>query len=338
MNTGNQRTDELISFCNLLMIALKSGKPLPVSLLKLNAENNFSKSAEWCRTIAKRLEEGHSLEDSVRALSDFDPVLARIIPLMGERRLVKVLEIYTNYLAISESLNQKLKGAIFYPFAVMLLLSFNLFHLNFFLFPNAMKDLLSSGKEPSLLMQLLYFAEPELWPGSLFVPLLLVLVLMIMTSTLFSGKVNGLGILYNLSGFKQIYLKQCAARVQAALSLYLESGISLEKAIAYTADAFNEDSAMGLREVADALEKGNSPEEAFSRSIILKDIVFANQSEEDLPLVLRRWSGGNFKSSVAMLETVTNISGTLALVLAGFFVLCVTSGFFNTYYWLIRSY
>ncbi|MGM0601123.1 MAG: hypothetical protein ACQETH_15040, partial [Candidatus Rifleibacteriota bacterium] len=61
-------------------------------------------------------------------------------------------------------------------------------------------------------------------------------------------------------------------------------------------------------------------------------------SKENLTEIFKRFSRANFRISVSFLRAFTDVSAVLALLMAGFFVLCITSSLFDTYYWLIWSY
>ena len=55
---------------------------------------------------------GHPVEEACRELKDFDPVLARLMPLLGNNRLLKVLELYTGFLVNLERVRESLKTAL----------------------------------------------------------------------------------------------------------------------------------------------------------------------------------------------------------------------------------
>jgi type II secretory pathway component PulF len=334
----NMKSKELISFCNVLTTALKSGRALPETLLGLNPSSAEAKAVAWCKSLGKHLSEGYSLEEAVKKLSCFDPVLARIMPLLGENRLIHVLETYTRYLVGVESLNQKISVAIFYPFIVLILIVLNLFYLNLHLFPAASVDLTEAGRAPSLLMKLLFFADYSLWPMSLVIPTLLLFILFLFVRQFMYGFGAGPTLLGKLTGFNAILTRQNAARGQAVISLYLQAGFGLQKAVGMASEIFDLQFDSGLRDTQQALERGMDVSTAFALSPVLKDVCILNDTQEELTGVLSRFSYGNYRISFSLLDSISNVSGTVALFLAGFFVLCATSGMFDTYYWLIWSY
>lgn len=331
-----ERTHELISFCNVITTALKSGRPLPETLTVLKAGDFSSPAQQWCQTIGKRLADGYSLEQAVMDLENFDPVLAKLMPLMGENRLIRLLESYTRYLVVVESLNQRLSAAIFYPFMLLMLLNVNLLHLNFFLFPEAMLQLEQLGQRPSVTMYLLYFMEIRLWPWALILPLALLAALFMILRQFVKGIDSGHSLLGRISGMNQIVIRQNAARAHALIGLYLEAGMTLEKALRQSAEL--SDNNADLLAALAALEQGHPIEAAFVRSELLKSICVAENTPEGLAQTFKRSSDGLFRSTMTRLKNVSTLFGSAAILVAAFFVFSVTSGFFDTYFWLIGSY
>ncbi|MEW6711022.1 MAG: type II secretion system F family protein [Candidatus Riflebacteria bacterium] len=331
------KTRELISFCNILAIALKSGKTLPDSLLSLKQAKGGGEAVAWCHGLARKIADGKSLETAVKELSGFDPVLAKLMPLLGEDRLISLLEAYTRYLVVLETLNQRLNASLAYPFLLLILLNFNLFHLNFFFFPGVVEQINHAGQRPNLLLRMLNFADPAFWPFSMIIPALVIFCLYLVIRQYFLGINPGGTIWGYLSGMNKVAFKQNAARAQTVIGLYLEAGFSLEKAILSAAELMTYND-FGLVNAARTLEQGRSVEEAFAVSPVLCDIVFTDSSEAALISNFKRFAHGNYAESMIWLKNISVTFATLALIVAGFFVLSVTSGFFDTYYWLIWSY
>lgn len=331
------KSEELIRFCQMLTTAVKCGKPLPQALLSLKPVSGNDKAVAWCNSIGRKMSEGYAIETAVSELSGFDPTLARLLPLLGENRLLRVLESYTRYLVVLESLNQRLSAAIAYPFLLLLLMNLNFFHLNFFLFPRAYSQMQAAHQDPSLLMRLLYFVNPDFWPLSLVVPGLFFICLAVMIRQFFKGLGAGKTIWGEVSGMNSIVAQQEAARVQACLCLYLESGYSLEKSMRMTGELLD-DRKNGLMDTLAALESGMAISEAFALSPVLRRVYLADDSGEGLVEALQRCARSNFRSSMARMKNVSGIFAVLALLVASLFVLSVTSGFFDTYYWLMWSY
>ena len=333
----NQKNRELICFCQLLATSLKSGRPLPVTLSQIKETNRHSRAVEWCHRIGKRLSEGVALETAVKELAGFDPVLASLMPLLGENRLIQVLEAYTRYIVVVDTLNFKLSTALAYPFMLLLFICFNLLHLNFKLFPGALEQMRLAKQPANLVMRMLYFAEVSFWPWSLIVPLTVFVAIFLIIKQFLVGIRSGKTFWGRFSGMNDIVKQQNAARAQSVIGLYLEAGYSLDKALRISSNIFDGHDC-GLGHAATALERGVTIEEAFSKSEVLDSLIISDDSSEGLILTMKRFATGNYNSSLARLKTFSAVFGTLAMVVAGFFVLSVTSGFFDTYYWLIWSY
>lgn len=331
--SGN--SEELIRFCQIISTALKSGKPLPDSLLAMNA--NDGKASAWCRKLGKKLAEGGSIESAVRELEGFDSVLARLMPLLGESRLITVLETYTKYLVIIESLSQRLAATMAYPVLLLSLLTVNLLHMNFYLFPRALYEIQAAGRMPSMTMRLLYFVDVNFWPISLIIPFLLLLCLVLMIKQFFLGFSAGGTIIGTLSGMNSIVYQQNAARALSVTGLYLEAGYPLERALKSASD-FMGTVDLGLNAAVAALEQGNTVQTAFSRSKLLRSIYLDDISGDGLMDVLQRNARARYISSMRQAKNASVLFGILTIMVAAIFVLSVTSGFFDTYYWLMWSY
>ena len=115
------KQDELIAFCRLLSTASKSGKPLTYSLDYLNKNQSESQIVKWADDLSTKLKQGHSLEESVNEIKKLDPVLARLMPLLGNERLVKVFEIYTRFLIKQDMCFKQVSCLVWYPLLVMVL-------------------------------------------------------------------------------------------------------------------------------------------------------------------------------------------------------------------------
>lgn len=332
-------TAELISFCQIMTTALKSGKPLPQSLLNLNkSKSENSRAVIWCRELGKSLSEGYPLEEAVKQLKSFDPVLSNLLKLLGQNRLLKMLEAYTRYLVIIESLNQKVFAALIYPFIILVFICAILLNFNFLLFPRAMNDMAAANMPPSLMMKLLYFADLSFWPLALILPLIIFTTFIIFVHFMIRGIHCPNSIIGAFFSLNRVVVAQNAARAQAVIALYLEAGYSLEDSLLNASQLFDQQEKYQLKNVAEAIKRGNPLKEAFELSPLLKGLSSVADTKENLSEIFRRFSNSNFKVSVSFLTLFTDVSAVLAMLMAGFFVLCITSGLFDTYYWLIWSY
>lgn len=332
------RYRELITFCNVLSVSLRSGRPIPDSMQALTEKNHSSQASIWCQSLAQKLADGYSAEEACRDLAGFDKVLARLMPLLGEKKLIKVLEIYTAFLVNMAILREQLTAALFYPMIVMGLLVLNLFHLNFVLFPNIYAQVLETGKTIPLMMHLLYFTKLACWPLALIIPAFILLAFVEMLRVSLTAKVCGNSIIARLFGASQAIRLQETSRLQGIISLYLQSGFSLEEAIATAAEFAAGDEKEALSNVAADIGHGVDPSFAFSLSPVLADVHWSKTNAESLPENLQYLSDSNNRRSTAILKSFSRQMLILALLLTGLFVAMIAFGFFDSYYWVIWSF
>lgn len=329
---------ELTAFCQILTVALRSGKPLPESLSELSARGSDNASSVWCRNISDKLAAGYSLEEACRELAGFDPVLARLMPLLGQNRLIKVLELYTSFLVSLETVREKCQSAIFYPFLVVSLLIANLLHLNFSLFPIVYKQIvLNNGAQP-LMLRLLHFSEPGLWPLSLIIPLFMTFCFAGMLRALFAKKLHSNSWLAKISGLAEAIRLQELGRLQGIVGLYLEAGFSLDRAVAEAACFADNVDSETLRNVAESLAHGVEPAFALSMSPVLKNLSASVAEPTIFSDKLKFMSDSNYHCSNALMRRLSSFMSVAALLLTGLFVAVVTASFFDSYYWLIWSF
>jgi type II secretory pathway component PulF len=329
---------EILSFCSILAVALRSGRPLPDSMAELSRGKEENKASVWCSELGRKLAEGCSIEDACRNLADFDPVLARLMPLLGERRLIRILEIYSLFLVNMAVVQEQLKAVLFYPLAIFLLKLANLVQLNYFLIPEVYRSLIEAGRSPPWLMKMLYFAEPAFWPFSLVLPAVMTVLLGEMLRIFVAAKINSNSLAARFFGISGAMQLQEKSRLQGIIGLYLQSGFSLEKALAVTAEFAGNDERLDLLQCSESIAGGEEPQTAFARSKTFADI---SLSESELPLLaekLKYLSESNNRHSTAMIRTFSRNMFLVTLLLSGLFVAAVTSSCFDSYYWVIWSF
>ena len=332
--TTKVNNQEVIVFCQVLSLALKSGRPLPESFSALAGHRGDSKASIWCRELAKKMSAGYSTQEACHDLADFDPVLARLIPLLGDQRLIRVLELYTRYLINLETVSERLRAVMFYPQVVMIVLLANLCYLNVYLFPQVFVDMGGAPRSLPIMLRFLHFTEPSLWPFSLLIPAAVVIMLygMIKTSL---GRVDSGSVVTRLYGVASAIRLQEIARLQGLISLYLQAGFSLEKSVENSAQLADRNDANDLLSVGKVLSQGKTAEEAFAYSDVFFEIAHADLTPELYAEKLAYVSDSSYKHSYARIKNSSQNMMLLALLLTGFFVAMVTSGVFDTYYWLI---
>jgi type II secretory pathway component PulF len=255
---------------------------------------------------------------------------------MGQGKLITVLDHYTRYLAMVETLNQKLQVTFFYPAVIFILLIFNLLHLNFFLFPAALVEFTRENASPGWIMKLLYFANYEFWPFSLILPLLFFLCMLAFFRPWIKNVVSGKSHVSKFTGIDRLLEWQTTAQAQAVVGLYLQSGFTLEKALRSADELL--DQSNGFADAADAVSRGFGIRDAFALSPALKDSGYLEDSGMELSEAMLNAAQGNHRITLGMLESFNRFAGIIVIFIAGFFVLCVTAGFFDTYYSLLVAY
>lgn len=335
----NDRDDrrETITFCQLLSVSLRSGRPLPEALGQIHALTPVSKASQWAQTLASRLAEGQSLPTICQELAGFDPVLARLMPLLGDNRLIRVLELYTGFLVNLERMRENMKSAFFYPSVVLGLLLANLIQLNFGLFRQVYHVAGESNAAVPLTVRLLYFAEPSFWPFSLLIPLCLLLTLLFMLKAMLGGSYGSRSLVARLAQFSEALRLQEIGRLQGIISLYLRAGLPLTRAVENASQLASEPDSAALALVARSLGNGDEPAKAFACSIVLQLFAEGNPDAATLPDRMEYASESNYRNSCSMLRRASGAMMLVALLLAGFFVLMVTSGSFGSYYWAVWS-
>ncbi len=321
-------------FCQMLSLALKSGRPLPESLLHLSGQRPENKASRWCREIGEKMAAGFSAQETCRNLADFDPVLARLLPLLGDDRLIRVLEFYTRCLINLEMVKERLKTALFYPMVILLVLLANLCYLNFNLFPHVLSSMVSQTRPLPIMVRLLHFTEASLWPFSLIVPMFMAATLWITLKTAF-GMIDKDSLVTRLFGVSKAIRLQETARLQSLISLYLQAGLSLEQSVENSAQLAGKGDADDLLSVSRVLSQGRPAEEAFAYSDVFMEIAHADLTPEMYAEKLEYASESNFRHSCASIRSSSQMMFITAILTAGFFVALITSGVFDTYYWLI---
>jgi len=332
--TVQAANQEIIMFCQMLSLALKTGRPLPESLAKLSGQRPDNKASQWCREIAEKMASGYSVQEVCSSLADFDPVLARLLPLLGDNRLIRVLDFYTRCLINFEMVRDRMKTALFYPLMILAFVLANLCYLNLNLFPQVMLSLAESERSLPIMVRLLHFTEASLWPISLIVPVLIAAVFLV-TIKAVAGMVDKDSLITRLYGFADAARLQETARLQSMVSLYLQAGLSLEKAVDNCAQMAGKSDAADLLSIGRVLSQGRPAEEAFCYSDVFMEIAHADLTPDLYAEKLEYASESNFRHSCASIRTSSQMMAITALLAAGLFVALITSGIFDTYYWLI---
>lgn len=339
----NEKTElkELILFCQLVSYAYESKLPFGKALLVSAETADMAKPAQWCRQIAKRLSEGYTVSEAVKELHNLDPVLSGLLPLLGENKLMLIFQTYTKFLASVDIVKSKLRVTMYYPLILQVFLVLNLIVLNLKFFPEFYVTLVEQGRGIPLIMHLLYFAQPALWPISLILPVIICYYLWVSLKLTFSSTWNSYftsGIVGFL-GMKRALKTLMEARLQAIIALYISAGNSIEYAIgkAMESEPIGANKVC-LHRVKHLLENGLSVNIAFEESQMLE--YFAEEGDtaiENLSERLLSASDANFRTAEKNLVMYENMAGVIAIILAGFFVMLVTVGFFSPYFFAVSG-
>jgi type II secretory pathway component PulF len=284
--------------------------------------------------LAQKLADGYSVQDACRDLSDFDPVLQRLLPVLGDNRLIKVLEFYTGCLINLNMIKMRLQTAFFYPLVVLCILVVNLVYLNISLFPHVISAHSPGGRSLPFMIRLLHFTEPDLWPLSLIVPFVILVSAVILIKT-FLGMIDADSFIVRIYGVAAAVRLQETARLQSLISLYLKAGLPLEQSLENSAALAGKIDADDLLSVSRVLSQGQPVEEALAYSDVFLEIAHADLAPEFYAEKLEYAAESNFKLSCARIRQSSQNMSICALLAAGLFVALITSGIFDTYYWLI---
>ena len=327
-NLSNQ--EELIAFCRLLSTACKSGKPLANSLETLNKQPG-NKSSLWAKNLADKLKQGYSIEEAVKNLKDLDPVLARLMPLLGNERLIKVFDIYTKYLIKQDICCKQIRYLVWYPLLIMLICLICLLYLNFYYFPLYLTLSNVSGFFNTWSLKLLYFANISFWPFSLVFPLILVYLVVDCSYFMISGRFFSFSLWSNLSGLSEATKMNEKSRLAALLSIYTEAGYSLNDAIDASINSFSNKEKKELLIFNNTFAKGNNLSESLYKSQLMADIINGKESPDELPIKFK-YAYENYNSdTIALIKAASEKLFYIPILIAGLMVLAISTGLFGSY-------
>lgn len=331
MNTTELTNGELISFCQLMSAAVKSRLPLANALLKHNTAESKTRAVTLAKNIAERLKSGYSIEEASANLKEIDPVVARLMPLIGDAKLIEIFDIYTKYLIRREMCSRQMKFLVTYPFIVMLMGITMLLFFNFKIFPGIHQLVHDLSFFEGLSLHLLYFANVSYWPLSLIVPAIILYLFIDSFYVMMTGRFIKRSLWGRVTGlYKAIRLCE-KARLAAMLSLYMKAGFTFENSVSEVA-AFSEPVSEGeLHRVQSKLASGNTVSDSMSASALLSEIMNGHETFEEMPEKLEYISQGLNAEAMMVLDGVSAKLYYLSLVLAGAVVLAISLGFFGIY-------
>ena len=329
---GNQ--EEMIAFCRLIIAASKSSIGLINALEKFNNNSNKKQSIIWINELIDKLKKGYSINEAKDSLKGLDPVLARLLPLLGNDKLVKVFEIYTKYLIKQETCKKQMRCLVWYPLLVMILCFGFIVFLNFYSFPNAETISVIENSFDAWSFRLLYFANVTFWPFSLIIPGLMVYLIFDCTIYMITGYFSDFSLWAWISGLKKASEMNEKSRLVALLSLYVEAGYSLNQAISESIPFIGEKTATELMQTNKSFSEGNHLSEILLKSDILSGFLNGKESVDELPEKLQyAYDNYNFET-INILKSVSDKLFYIPLIIAGLMVLLAAVGFFGSYSYL----
>lgn len=323
--------EELIAFCRLIVAASKSGMKLIPALDKLVNKNDNRMSTVWVKDLVDKLKKGYSIEEAKDSLKGLDPVLGRLLPLLGNEKLIKVFEIYTKYLIKQETCNKQIRCLVWYPLLVMLFAFCFVLYLNFHSFPlmESMSSLETTLDGWSI--RLLYFANPSLWPISLVIPGLMFYLIIDCAVYMFSGRFIKTSLWAMISGLDKADEMNEKARLAALLSIYVEAGYSFNEAIEASISFVGQEQSQELLKVNQAFTAGNNLSEVLINSGVLSDFLNGKESVDELPAKLN-YAYDNFNyETINLIKSISDKLFYIPIIIAGIMVMMVVTGFFGSY-------
>lgn len=337
LNKEDFEVDELVCFCRLLSAASRSGVPLVKAVERLGKGGQSSQATEWLNQLADKLKSGYNIEEAVQSLNSFDPVLAKLMPLMGDDRLVSVIENYTKYLIRQNVCVSRVRYLVGYPIVIFAVAVFVLIYLNFYLFPQFATLTQPLGFFNSWSLYLLNFADSSKWPLSLIVPCFIFYLTLESIKIYATGRLSSKTIWGKLTGFDKALFISRKARVAGLVSLYLRAGYSLEESIERTSQVIDDADRKELLGIERMLINGNSLADSFRDSELFKDIIYGNESSDEIADKLEMMSNSLNSEAIVLLKRVSSKSFLIGLAVAAIVVLLVCAGAFDSYALTARS-
>ena len=323
--------EELIAFCRLIIAASKSGMRLIPALEQLTNADKGKQSIVWINELVEKLKRGYSIEEAKNSLKGLDPVLGRLLPLLGQEKLIKVFEIYTKYIIKQETCNKQIRCLVWYPLLVMIISFCFILYLNFYSFP--LMETMSSLENTldGWCIRLLYCNKISLWPFSLVIPGLMLYLIIDCAIYMISGHFAVHSLWAKVSGIGKADELNEKSRLAAILALYVEAGYSLNEAIEASISFVGEKESRELLNFNKAFSSGNNLSEALIKSGVLSDFLTGNESAEELPSKLN-YAYDNFNyETITQIKSISDKLFYIPIIIAGIMVLLVVTGFFGSY-------
>jgi len=233
---------EKATFFRLLAIMINSGLPLIKSLRTLGVQQEKSpKLARSLFEMAQAIEAGKSLSESMSIYPEIfnDAQVGMIHAGEASGQLNKTLKGLAEDVEKTASLTGKIKGALVYPVAILVLLVGVIFVMMVAVIPQMTKLFSQTGHELPLPTQILIGVSTfcqNYWPAVLIGAVLFVVGVGVWKKTR-GGKYIWDYMMIKLPIFGQLLQKAALSKFSRSLSSLMSSGVPIIKAIEITANA-----------------------------------------------------------------------------------------------------
>lgn len=237
---------EKVVFYRLLATMINAGLSLTKALSILEMQSQNPRMKQICRTLYESVEMGEKLSEGMGKFPDVFADSQRGMILSGEStgKLNTSLLQIADQIESSSKLQGKIKGAMMYPLAIIIVLSLVFIAVNILVIPGLAKTFTQAGAELPKSTQILmntseflvtkHFGVPN-WATTVIVVVILVLLLGVWKKTT-TGKYYWGHFIFSLPIFGGLARKVVLARFCGSLSTLLNSGISITKAMHISSD------------------------------------------------------------------------------------------------------
>ncbi|MBU0981462.1 type II secretion system F family protein [Patescibacteria group bacterium] len=232
---------EKVNFFQLLAVMINAGMPIIRSLYVLSEQVENPRFAKIIYSLAKRMEEGKSLSEAMQTHSKLFSESERGMVASGEAtgNLNDILKNIASQAEKGAMIIGKVKGAMIYPAAIMVIMVAALFLLLTLVVPQITSVFAESGQELPKSTQILIWAS-DFAIHSWYIILAIAVALfaaVYMFSKSDTGKYSlNFGILF-VPVFGKIIKKVMIARFARMLALLLDAGIPIVKSLEINANA-----------------------------------------------------------------------------------------------------
>lgn len=235
------KLEDKVTFFELLSVMINAGMPLIRSLYVLSDQIDNQRLGAVARDLALRMEKGSTLSDGMKAYPKVFGESEVGMVASGEvsGNLKDILKDIAAQIAKTNSIAGKVKGAMVYPAAIIVIMIVALFLMLTLVVPQITEVFAEGGKELPVTTQIL-IAMSDYARSSWLTLLLLVAAAMgggyIAAQTSSGKKAIHMGILY-IPVFGVLIRKVLVARFARLLSSLLKAGIPIVKTLEITANA-----------------------------------------------------------------------------------------------------